>query len=160
MGKVLVAYFSATGTTAHLAETLAQAIGDNRDFRPLHETHAHNHEDALGINRLTLSLDLHLGFELGSRLHEDGSRTGMDTSFVLNRQSCLRHNKSLLFFIEKYVYALPLIYCIQCANFIKGRKIYLFSSPTPHLQGGGEKSFFTIHPMFTRLCGCCWENLP
>lgn len=27
MGKVLVAYFSATGTTAHLAETLAQAIG-------------------------------------------------------------------------------------------------------------------------------------
>ena len=63
----------------------------DRDLRSLGKTEAHEHEDALGVSRLALRLDLHLGFELCSRLHENGSRTRMDSRLVLDRQCCFCH---------------------------------------------------------------------
>lgn len=68
-----------------------RAISDDRDFRALDEAHAHDHEDALSIDRLALSLQLDLGLELRSRLNEDGSRASVDTSLVFNRNRFLSH---------------------------------------------------------------------
>ena len=68
-----------------------RAICDDRDFRALDEAHAHDHEDALCIDRLALSLQLNLGLELRSRLNEDGSRASVDTSLVFNRKRFLSH---------------------------------------------------------------------
>ena len=68
-----------------------RAVCDDCDFRALNKPHAHDHEDALGINRLALSLQLNLGLELRSRLNEDGSRASVDTSLVFNRNRFLSH---------------------------------------------------------------------
>jgi hypothetical protein len=74
-----------------------RAVSDDRDFRAFDKTHAHDHENALSVNRLALCLQLNLGFELRSRLNKDGSWTSVDTSLVFNRNRFLSHlNLSIL----------------------------------------------------------------
>lgn len=71
--------------------SLIRTVSNDRDLRAFDKTHAHDHEDALSINRLAFSLDLNFGFEFRSRLDENGCRTSMNTSFVLDRNNFLSH---------------------------------------------------------------------
>ena len=70
---------------------LVLALGDDGELRALDESHAHEHEDALGIDLLALCLDLDLGLELGRRLDEHRCGTCVDARLVLNHNCFLRH---------------------------------------------------------------------
>ena len=70
---------------------LILALGDDIDLRPLNEPHAHQHENALGVDLLPLCFDLDLGLELRRRLDEYRCGTRVNARLVLDGYCLLRH---------------------------------------------------------------------
>ena len=70
---------------------LVLPLGNDGELRALDEAHAHQHEDALGVNLLALRRDLDLGLELRCRLNEYRCGTRMNARLVLDHNCFLRH---------------------------------------------------------------------